>query len=301
MDLPAGLRTVRFAPADAAEVTALIRACEEHDAGAAERTVADVETIMRRPSFDLARQAVGIRDGAVLVAQASIPWPRYADACVTPSHRGRGLGTALLRWTWEEAARLGYRAIGQSVPAGQRDALELFAAHGYEHRRTAWMLEIDVTAAPAAPEPPGGYALRVFVPGRDDRAAYRVIEDAFNEWPDRDPEAFDDWAAEVLRRPGFAPEQITLAVRGDEVVGALVRIDDDEHESLVDQLAVARAHRGRGLAGALLLHAFATAHARGRRTCSLWTDTRTGALGLYEHVGMRSRRTVHHMERDLPA
>ena len=34
---------------------------------------------------------------------------------------------------------------------------------------------------------PDGYAIVDFVPGRDEHDAYRVVEDAFNEWPDRVP------------------------------------------------------------------------------------------------------------------
>jgi GNAT superfamily N-acetyltransferase len=77
----------------------------------------------------------------------------------------------------------------------------------------------------------------------------------------------------------------------------MVLVDDDE--PFVDQLAVAREHRGRGLARALLQRAFAIGWSHGRRSCVLATDTRTGALGLYEHVGMRPRGTYLHFERDL--
>jgi mycothiol synthase len=56
-------------------------------------------------------------------------------------------------------------------------------------------------------------------------------------------------------------------------------------------LAVAREHRGRGLARALLAHAFGLTWRRGGHRCGLGTDSRTGARGLYEHVGMHVRKT----------
>ena len=298
MELAPGLHAVELERGDAGDVTALIRACELHDGGLAERTREDMEAIWERPSFSLARSAIGVRDGAALVGYAAIAWPRYADAWVLPSHRGRGTGSALMRWTWDAARALGHPSVGQSVHERAADAVALLRGAGYEQTRTSWILDIALDAPPPPPMLPEGYALRAFVPGRDDRAAYQVIEDAFAEWPDRDPESYEDWVAQTLRRPGFVPERLVLAVRGeDEVVGAMVLVDDDE--PFVDQLAVAREHRSRGLARALLQRAFAIGWSDGRRSCVLATDTRTGALGLYEHVGMTPRGTYLHLERRL--
>ncbi len=54
----------------------------------------------------------------------------------------------------------------------------------------------------------------------------------------------------------------------------------------VAKIGVRRDRRGRGLAAAMLVDAFALARAHGAQRCYLSTDSRTGALGLYEHVGM---------------
>ncbi len=64
-------------------------------------------------------------------------------------------------------------------------------------------------------------------------------------------------------------------------------------------LAVRRDRRGLGLARALLADAFATARAHGATRSELSTDTRTGALGLYERVGMQVRSTWVHRATDL--
>ena len=298
MELDGGLRAVTLVPGDAEAVTELVRTCELEEGGVAERTLEDTLAVIGRPSFSLADSAIGVRDGDALVAYAALPWSRKADAFVLPSHRGRGIGTALVRWTWDAARALGYPAVGQSVHERAEVAIALLHAHGYARTYTSWILEIALDAPPAAPAVPDGYALRTFVPGRDDHAAYQVIEDAFSEWPGRDPEPYDDWIADTLRRPGFSAEQLLLAVRGEEIVGALVLVDDGD-EGFVDQLAVAREHRGRGLARALLERAFALTRERGRPSCVLSTDSRTGALGLYEHVGMAPRGTYLHLERPL--
>ena len=296
MELADGLRAVALEPGDAAAVAELIRASELRDGGIAERTVQDMRTIWSRPSFSLADEAIGVRDGDELVGYGSIPWPGDADVCVAPAHCGRGIGAALLGWSEAAARAAGWPSVGQSKHERAAAALALLRGAGYEHTRTSWILEIALDAAPAAPAPPAGYALRTFVPGADERPAYEVIRAAFAEWEEH-VDGFEDWRAETVEREGFVAEQLVLAVWGDAVVGALVLADDDE--AFVHQLAVARPHRGRGLAKALLQHAFGIAWARGGRTCVLATDTRTGALGLYEHVGMRPRGTYLHLERAL--
>ena len=52
-------------------------------------------------------------------------------------------------------------------------------------------------------------------------------------------------------------------------------------------------------ARALLVDAFARARDHGATVSELSTDSRTGALGLYEHVGMRVTQTWRHWMRDL--
>ena len=88
---------------------------------------------------------------------------------------------------------------------------------------------------------------------------------------------------------------------GGEVVGVVVIVlaGDALDEGYVDQLAVRRDQRGRGLARALLADAFAAARERGASRSTLATDSRTGALGLYEKVGMEVTSTWLHRAIDL--
>ena len=65
----------------------------------------------------------------------------------------------------------------------------------------------------------------------------------------------------------------------------------DQREAFVERLATRADQRGRGLAQALLVDSFAAARSRGVTGAALSTDTRTGALGLYEKVGMRVAST----------
>lgn len=65
-------------------------------------------------------------------------------------------------------------------------------------------------------------------------------------------------------------------------------------EDWVEQVAVAKGHRNRGLGRALLQECFRRFWEIGRRQCGVSTDSRTGALSLYEHAGMSVRRSYTH-------
>jgi GNAT superfamily N-acetyltransferase len=293
-----GFDTAPLRPADRDEVTRVWRECEQRDLGEPMFTQEDFAAFTQRPSFDFGAYSVAVREGDSIVALA-VALGDDVYAAVLPGHRGRGIGAWLVEWSEEAVRATGRHSVGQTVVDTNGDAVALLAARGYEPQWASWTLEILLEGEPPAPAPPAGYALRDLVPGgADARAAHAVIERAFGEWPGHEPLPYADWEADVIRRPGFQPQNVMLAVRGDEVVGAAVLIADPD-EGWVDQLAVAREHRRRGLAQALLRHAFAATWRRGVRRCGLGTDSRTGARRLYEHVGMHVKVSFTHYSRRL--
>ncbi len=297
--LPAGLTTRALDPADLAATFAVYADAELADTGQVALEPEDIESDWQRPSFDLATQSVGVFDGDRLVGAAEGFGARRADGAVHSAYAGLGIGTWLAAWTEELARREGGALVGQTRFAGCAGE-RLLRARGYREIWTSWVLEVPV-GAPITPQPlPAGYGLRTFVPGPDEEAAYRLIEDAFNEWPDRTPQAYADWHPRILGRRGFEPWQLRFAVApSGEAVGVAYTIRDAGETAYVDQLAVRRDHRGLGLARALLVDAFANGRARGATRSELATDSRTGALGLYERVGMQVTQTWHHLGLDL--
>jgi GNAT superfamily N-acetyltransferase len=296
--LPQGLTHRPLTPADASATHAVFAAAEQHDIGEVAVELEDIESDWQRPSFDLATQSVGVFDGTELVAAGEVYKGRRGEASVHPDHRGRGIGTWLVRWTEECARRSGGAVVGQTVPADS-PAERMFRGLGYEEGWTSWVLEVPAGCA-IEPQPlADGYRIRDFEPGRDEESAFRVIEDAFNEWPDRQPSTLGDWVARTTGRPGFEPWQLRLTDSpDDEVVGAAFTILSGDC-GYIDQLAVRADQRGRGLARALLVDAFERARERGVTRSELSTDSRTGALPLYEHVGMEVTKTFRHWQTDL--
>jgi GNAT superfamily N-acetyltransferase len=297
MHLPEGLAARPHRVSDAQAVTDLVAAAEKVDAGEAAIELEDVIGDWQRPSFDLASQSIGVFDGDRLAATGDVFKGRRCEAAVHPDYRGRGIGTWLADWLEERARAGGSSLVGQSVPAGS-SAEAFLRSRGYREGWTSWVLQLPRSTQIAPQGLPDGYAVREFVSG-DERTAFQLIEDAFNEWPHRDPAQFEDWASRSVLRPGFEPWQIRFAVARDgQAVGVCYTILAGD-TGYVDQIAVRRDQRGQGLARALLVDAFERARDRGATTNELSTDSRTGALGLYEHVGMEVTQTWRHWMTDL--
>lgn len=301
-ELPKGFSARPATTEDVEAVTELIAACELADDGVPEVDRDDVASDFGRPALDLERDSLLVFDGDALVAWAGIHSPRRVEADVHPGHRRRGIGTALLTWTEARAREAGSAVVGQTKTDANAGAADLFRRHGYAPRHTSWMLEIALDEEPPEPGMPDGIRIRDYVPGQDDHEVYRLIDDAFNEWPDREPSPFENWAALSIGRDTFDPRLSPLAFDGDQIVGAVLSLDyGDDVEGYVHQVAVKRSHRNRGIARGLLRHAFREFHRKGRRTCSLSTDSRTGALDLYLRVGMHVRRSYTHYAKELSA
>lgn len=284
--LPAGLTTRPLRTTDAAAVHRLMAAQELEDIGEVAIEEADIVSDWAKPSHDLGARSIGVWDGDTLVAYAELMGADRADTSVLPSHRGRGIGTWLAHWLQDLGRRVGSSVVGMPVPQGSPGD-RLLEELGFRVRWTSWVLRLPEGATIPERDLPEGYAIRTAGPD-DMRAAHDVLEDAFLEWSVREREPYEDFAAATLGRPGFEPWNLRVAVDGDgQVVGvALVLVSDNGATGYVDRLAVRADQRGRGIAQALLVDSFAQARAHGTTTSELSTDSRTGALGLYQRVGM---------------
>jgi mycothiol synthase len=285
MDLPEGLTARPLALSDARAVFEVMAAQELHDVGEVLIEEADIIGDWQRPSFDLASSSVGVLDGDELVAYAEVAGSYSADAAVHPDHRGRGIGTALSVWMRDLARARGLEVIGMSVPEGS-DADRLLEALGYYVRWNSWVLQLPEGTQIESQPLPDGYSIRTADTEADRRALHALKEDAFLEWAERDRESFEDFEAQTVRRPGFEPWNLRMVVdpAGDCVAGCYLQLSDTT--GFVSQLATRKDQRGKGLARALLVDAFANAREHGATVSELSTDSRTGALGLYEKVGM---------------
>ena len=240
-----------------------------------------------RHGFDPALDTMLVFDRDELVAWAEV-YRRRGRGDVRPSHRGRGIGSAVLGGSRTRARALGDPEVGQTktdANAARRGALPC-------ERLPADVDLVDDPdragrAAAASRAGRTGVAIRPYR-ASDARDVHRVIDAAFTEWPGRDPEPYEVWASHDLAHPAFRPDLSPLAFDGDEIVGAVLATTTRSSARAGSRSSRPKAtHRRRGIAQAMLRTAFGWFHERGRRVAGVSTDSRTGALGLYEKVGMR--------------
>ncbi len=320
--LPAGFTDRPVTLDDLDAVLHLLHECTQEEIGERTETREDLRLAWETPGFSLEQSTrlVFAPDGTpaayIEVWDLGNPLVRiHLFGRVRPAFRGRGLGTALLRWGEARAhqalarAPEGARVVIQTgTTHGFQPAEQLLADHGY--RLVRHWLEMIIEFSEPAPEPqwPEGITVRTYRPDKDAERTYRAIEDAFRDHWGHVDEPFDHgfpkWQHWVEHNPDFAPDMTFLALDGEQIAGVclcLRRFRGDEAVAYVDTLGVRRPWRKRGLGRALLQHAFRTMQARGKRAAVLHVDAAslTGATRLYESVGMRARRQWDTYEKEL--
>ena len=303
MDLPHPFTSRRATIDDARAVVDLANAASRFDIGIDSVDLDDVLTAWTSPTLDLALDAVIVADGDRVVAAVELDEER-ADVDVHPDVRGRGIGSALVRWTEMRASQRGAKRIGQTIRADLEGAQQLFADRGYERLWESWVLVFpsdyrrpNISIRQSEGEPP--IQVRAYR-ADDERAVYELIEAAFNEWPNRDTRTFEEWQRMTTQRSIFDPGLLVVATQSDRIVGAAIGLAY-ESEGFIDQVAVAPTLRHRGVARVLIAKLYDEFTLRGEHTIRLNTDSRTGALQLYLDIGMTLETTYERWSLTLSA
>ncbi|TDD55277.1 GNAT family N-acetyltransferase [Kribbella antibiotica] len=278
---------------DAQAIYELIAAAEVGWHGQAEAVPDRVMADLRRPLIDLALDTLVIEaPNGELTGWAWNHGGKRAQVDVHPSYRSLGLGTRLLDWAEARSKEVGSEWIAQTVDDADETGTELLKERRYDVLAVNWLLERPLAETPAT-ELPAGIRLAGYEPERA-HGVHEVVEDAFAQFGQR-RKSFEEWAELTIARDSFLPGASTLAYDGDAVVGVVIALDGDE--GYVEQLAVSGDHRNRGIARAMLDRTGAEFRQLGRDNLILWTHSGTGALAMYEHLGLRVRRstTVHRL------
>jgi mycothiol synthase len=285
---------------DAAAVLELVVARDLADFGVPDYTLEDLREEWLSGDIDLATDAVVIADAGRLVGYAIL---RRDEALVVvrPDAEGRGLGSQLLAWVQRAERERGRDLHRQRIPASNARARELLTAAGYERRRSYWrmvrVLDDPVSALP----PPAGTRLRGLDVESDAATLHELDALTFKGNADYETETAAQFRSEHLGAHDFDPTLSQVAESGDVAVGFLLtRRWEAQAVGYVDVLGVHPAHRGRGLAAAMLSRAFAAFAAAGLREAQLGVASdNPGALALYERVGMAPGFCIDAYERSL--
>lgn len=230
---------------------------------------------------------------AELTNQGAGIW--QSDGYVHPAHRGRGVGSAIVRLletrgheSAPEASAGVEVAMYSGVMQPDQAGHTLMEHEGYSVARVFWEMRIELSEEPEEPTLPTGLRLRGFIPGQDDHAVYETNEAAFADHWEHAPRTFEEWH-ERMERPDFDPTLWLLIEAEDGTIPAILRGWMRSDQGYISTVGTLRAWRGRGLASALLGASFRAYWQRGVRVVALHVDAQnpTGATRVYEAAGMR--------------
>jgi mycothiol synthase len=258
----------------------------------------EVAVWLEFPSLDLERDTrVALVRGEIVGYSEAIDLGSdgkfvFADVRAGPQHEDAS--AALLEFVEERARKLAAPdgKIRLWTAEGAKTWRAFIEARGYDFHRYSLRMIIDLDEEPPEPSWPDGIAVRTRAGDEDDRSVYDLeIETFADQGSDVVAEAFEDWRHWMKREP-FDPDLWFLASDGDELAGISICRGEwagDDEFGWVSVLGVRKPWRRKGLGSALLLHSFRELRARGKQRVGLGVraDNATGAVRLYERVGMR--------------
>jgi mycothiol synthase len=222
---------------------------------------------------------------------------------VHPHYRGRGLGGFILEWN-EARARQILASKPDNLPRYFRvschdhlqDRIDLFESRSFIRSRYAYRMRRDLNLPIPDVRMPSGIQMINWTPELD-LQTLEAANDAFRDHWGFIPVTVEQWRLWFTGHPSFRPDLTYLAVAEgldkQEVIGlCLNRVSDEmnRHEGIlegwVQEVAVRRGWRGKGIATALLCASMQAFKASGLQFAGLGVDTEnlTGALRIYERL-----------------
>lgn len=308
--LPTGPFGVSWRPMRADDVDALVElyaSLAEVDHPEWTETREEVAEQLEYSWVDLARDGVIAEADGVVVAsglQVAMPEPEtivrtIAVGGVRPSHRGLGIGRALLEWHRGRALQQ-LAASDLELPGWFMFYVEernegqqrLAARFGIPVVRYFTKMQRDLSAEVLDLPLPEGLVLATPTPAHSARL-HAAKDDAFRDHWGSQPSTDEAWDS-MMSQPTVRFDLSVVALDGDEIVGfVMVDVYPDDFEpqgyrgGYIPLVGVTRAWRRMGVAPALLAAALRRHRDAGFERIALDVDSEnpTGALGLYTGMG----------------
>ena len=315
--LPAPYAARRPTHGDAEAIFELVDAADQDLLGRPDSTLAEIHELMDMPRSPLARDHWLVEEGSKAVGWACVMdergtarvdvdvyvHPRLPDTDRTAVRDA--LFTAVLDRLGERALAFqdgGLTAVVGCV-VGDAEYETALAARGFVARRRFSRMRIDLTPDRPFPSAPPGVELERFDRDTDWEEWHAVLEASFAEhWGHEATslQAYRDWI-DAMDQPEIDRWRFArVDGRRAGVCQAGGRYAE-QGGGWIHNLGVLREARGRGVGRYLLEHALASYAADGRTWAGLGVDTEnvTGALRLYESVGMSPALQIDACERRI--
>jgi len=295
--------------ADFAAMVAVIEACQGHDkvdplsSQAGIPTIAELtESFATAENIDLNQDMLIVLIADMVIGfqwvrwwtQADETWVYYHRGRILPDWRGKGIGTATLRWAERRIRELaqihptgGKAVFRANTTSHEKEYNELLLTEGYLPIHSFIELGYDDSNPLSAKELPENFTLKPAVPV-DYRNIWLANEEAFEEeWGRR--RTTDADYIRFLGNPNFNPSLWQIAWRDGEVAGVALSEITERGVGEITDLSVRKKWRGEGLARALVVHALYALKGRDVKQIRIFTDADDpfGARTLYESVGFR--------------
>ncbi len=252
---------------------------------------------------------------AELRDDANPPVHPYVWFSVDPDFEDQGLEDYLIDWGEKRSLQ-----VLDRVDSDLRVAMRSHSYHVVESSKKAkenaemkqirhsFRMMIEMDEPPPEPDWPDGITLQAYDPEKDAYAVYQVDEEVFQDHfgyvKEPEEEAFEKFMHFMTGAETYDPSLWVLAMDGEEIAGiCLCRKygDEDQDTGHISVLGVRRPWRRKGIALALLQHAFGEFYRRGKRKVDLGVDAEslTGATDLYIQAGMFVLRQFDLYEKEL--
>ena len=247
--------------------------------------------------------------------EIDLPVHPYIWMTVDPDYKEQGLDDYLLAWA-EERARQVFDKVDPALQVAMRSHIysiqesssRAMLRAGFNLIRHGFRMRIEMEEMPPEPIWPEGIQLKPYNPEKDAMAVYETDEEAFQDhfgFVKEDPEiGFKRFMHHLTGDDSYDPGLWFLATEGEEIVAICICRrygPDDPATGYISSLGVKRPWRRRGVAQALMRHAFREYYRRGKRIVDLGVDadSLTGATDLYTKVGMYIQRRYDLYEKVL--
>ncbi len=311
--LPAGFTLEPATGAHVAEVHEVVAAQQTAAFGFWTESLEDVRADLESTAAEAFEHVVRDADGAVVQWWAALSYPGdpvFHSWIYSHPRLARDVHDelsavgwqSLLEWIRAQAPEGdGTIEVRSGCEAGSDAGHRRLRAAGFTHRRTFWEMLGPVTReARTAPPVPG-----LTITATDDtRAVYAVMDKGFEDHWGYVPITYDDWMTATRSLAGYDPALWFLADVEGAPAAAMVlsrRLEADG-AMYVQELATLPEYRRRGIAAALLAHAFDVAAREGLGKVSLHVDSENthDAPSVYRRAGLDVRCAFNAHVLDLP-